>query len=81
MTEVGMFEAKTRLSELVARVLAGEAVVITRRGEPVARLVPIAGGSHRDSAARLIDQIRQRRVGHPLGAGMSIRELIEEGRR
>jgi prevent-host-death family protein len=39
MTSVGMHEAKTRLSELVAEVEAGGEVVITRRGRPVARLV------------------------------------------
>ena len=39
MTSVGMHEAKTRLSELVAEVEAGGEVIITRRGRPVARLV------------------------------------------
>lgn len=40
MTRVGMHEAKTQLSKLVERVEAGEEVVITRRGQPAARLVP-----------------------------------------
>jgi prevent-host-death family protein len=35
-----MDEAKTQLSKLVERVEAGEEMVITRRGEPAARLVP-----------------------------------------
>lgn len=39
--EVGAFEAKTHLSELLAEVEAGARVTITRRGKPVARLVPI----------------------------------------
>lgn len=39
--KVNMHEAKTRLSELVRRAASGEAVVISRRGRPVARLVPI----------------------------------------
>jgi prevent-host-death family protein len=39
MSEVGMHEAKSRLSELVAEVEAGGDVVITRRGRRVARLV------------------------------------------
>lgn len=42
MREVGAFEAKTHLSELLAAVEAGETVTITRRGRPVARLVPVA---------------------------------------
>lgn len=38
---VGVHEAKTHLSRLLNTVAAGEEVVITRRGEPAARLVPI----------------------------------------
>ena len=39
MEAVSLADAKTRLSELVARVEAGETVSITKRGKPVARLV------------------------------------------
>lgn len=38
---IGLFEAKTHLSELVARVEAGDEIVITRHNKPVAKLVPI----------------------------------------
>lgn len=37
---VGVHEAKTHLSKLLVHVAAGEEIVITRRGEEVARLVP-----------------------------------------
>ena len=37
---VGIHEAKTHLSKLLVRVAGGEEIVITRRGEAVARLVP-----------------------------------------
>jgi prevent-host-death family protein len=40
MARIGMHEAKTQLSKLVERVEAGEEIVITRRGEPAARLIP-----------------------------------------
>ena len=40
MTEVGAFDAKTHLSSLLDKVAQGEEVLITRRGLPVARLVP-----------------------------------------
>jgi len=43
MIEVGMHEAKTTLSQLVERVQAGEDVLITRNGEPAARLVAARG--------------------------------------
>ena len=41
VTQVGMHEAKTKLSQLVERAEAGEEIVIARNGTPVARLVPI----------------------------------------
>ncbi len=42
MAQVGMHEAKTKLSQLVERAEAGEDIVIARNGRPVARLVPVA---------------------------------------
>jgi prevent-host-death family protein len=42
MAQVGMHEAKTKLSQLVARAEAGEEIVLARNGKPVARLVPVA---------------------------------------
>lgn len=45
---VGLFEAKTHLSELVARASEGETITITRHGKPVARLVPVARSSSAD---------------------------------
>jgi prevent-host-death family protein len=41
MTTVTIHAAKTQLSKLIARVEAGEEVIIARRDKPVARLVPI----------------------------------------
>lgn len=40
--EIGLFESKARLSELVQRVLAGERFYITRRGKRVAELRPVS---------------------------------------
>jgi prevent-host-death family protein len=40
MTEVSVHEAKTHLSRLLRRVALGEEIVISRGGEPIARLVP-----------------------------------------
>ena len=41
MAQIGMHEAKTKLSQLVERAESGEDIVIARNGKPVARLVPI----------------------------------------
>jgi prevent-host-death family protein len=49
MTQVGMHEAKTKLSQLVERAEAGEDIVIARNGKPVARLVPVAATASLDS--------------------------------
>jgi prevent-host-death family protein len=43
-TVVNVHEAKTHLSQLLARVEAGEEIVIARAGKPVARLEPFFGG-------------------------------------
>ena len=43
-----MHEAKTHLSGLLRRVLAGEEIVICRGGKPVARLVPAGDAGHRE---------------------------------
>ena len=58
MTEIGAFEAKNRLSELLDQVEKGGEVVITRRGKPVARLIP-AG---RTEAGRLRAQAAAERI-------------------
>jgi len=53
MDAISLAEAKARLSELVDRVEAGDAIDITRRGKPVARLTAAAGPRKRVDAARL----------------------------
>lgn len=48
---VGLFDAKTRLSEYVARAEAGEEVIIMRHNKPVAKLVPLSAPSSATAAA------------------------------
>lgn len=45
---VNVQEAKTHLSQILARVEAGEDIVLARGGKPVARLVPVQGSPPRD---------------------------------
>lgn len=45
--EIGAFEAKTRLSELLEQVSRGRTYRITRRGKPVAELRPITTADSR----------------------------------
>jgi len=60
MTEVGSFEAKNKFSELLDRVERGEEVVITRRGKPVAKIVPAVGPSRREQSEAAMRRIRER---------------------
>ena len=81
MSTVGIFEAKNRLSELVERAARGEEIVITRRGQSVARLMPPARPNAQGQAQALAERIRRSRAGHALGVGALLREMVEEGRR
>jgi prevent-host-death family protein len=49
VTEFGMHEAKTHLSQLVERALAGEEIVVTRRGKPAVRLTPVEATGGREA--------------------------------
>ena len=79
MVSMGSFDAKTHLPALLKRVSMGETVQITRRGVPIAKLVPADEARPRDpkKAARRILELSK---GLTLGK-LTIRELIREGRR
>jgi prevent-host-death family protein len=82
--EVGAFEAKTHLSELLAAVEAGARVTITRRGKPVARLVPIEDDirAQRAEAFRKAADLRERiRATSGTFTVAEILELRDEGRK
>ena len=80
MNQVGAFEAKTHLPELLRRVEQGESVTITKHGKPVAMLVPINElASDVKSAIKAMREFRDKQG--PELRGISIRELIEQGRR
>jgi prevent-host-death family protein len=80
MESVGAYEAKTHLPQLLDRVARGEEIQITRNGRPIARLVPEPAEEAADIRS-VIAQIREFRKGRRLGDDVTIRELIEEGRR
>lgn len=77
MTSIGAFEAKNRLGSLLDRVEKGEEIVITRRGRPVARLVP-EEAQDRAAARAAVDRILTRKRS-PL-RGLKVKDLVEEGR-
>lgn len=79
MKEIGAFEAKSRLGQLLDRVEAGEEIVITRRGKAVARLVPSGSAFDRERGRKAAEMIRKMRKGVTLG-GLRVKDLVSEGR-
>jgi prevent-host-death family protein len=79
METVGAVEAKVHLTEILDRVERGESLTITRDGRPVAQLVPIPS-PHQRSRIEAIQALRVFGKGHRLD-GLTIRDLIDEGRR
>jgi prevent-host-death family protein len=79
MREIGAFEAKSKLGQLLDWVEAGEDVIITRRGKAVARLTSPDQAFDRERAQGAAARIRARRGGVMLG-GLKIKDLINEGR-
>ena len=82
-TEFAVVDAKARFSELLARAEAGEEIVIRRHGKAVAKLVP---AKRESTLAERIkaheDYVAWRKEHGPrLGPDLTIRQLIDEGRR
>jgi len=83
MESIGIYEAKSKLSQLVERAESGREVVITRRGKPVAKLVPVQAGQEVDRKA-IMGEIRAFSKTIKLKRKLTMRELreaIEWGRR
>ncbi|HMF06406.1 MAG TPA: type II toxin-antitoxin system prevent-host-death family antitoxin [Methylocella sp.] len=78
MITVGAFQAKTHLSALLDKVAAGEEVVITKHGKPIARLIG-AQGIDRARANEVFERLKALRKGTTLG-GLSWKELRDQGR-
>lgn len=70
---------KASLSEFLAGVKAGEEVIVTERGRPVARIVPYAsGGAELDELVRA-GRVRRSRGGLPAGFWQQYRPADPEG--
>lgn len=80
MDRVGVFEAKARLSELIAKAERGQETTITRSGKVVARLVPAAKGHRKNPNAAVIDRIITFGKTLKVKGRANMRDLIEDGR-
>jgi antitoxin (DNA-binding transcriptional repressor) of toxin-antitoxin stability system len=85
MRTVGIFEAKTKLSELIEAVKRGEEIRITQRGKPVARLVvdnEVGVQIEKPTAVEMLAQVREDL--RQKGMGMTLEDILsgrDEGRR
>ncbi len=77
--EVGSYEAKTKLPELLRGIQAGNRYTITLRGEPVAELLPADGRKNADAAAAVDDMLSFMQA-HRSVVGIDLKDLINEGR-
>ncbi len=77
MRQMGLFEAKQKLSELVERAGRGERIGITKRGKLAAVIGPVQEEANLTKAFEEIEKIRKRSKKVP---GVTVKSLIEEGR-
>jgi prevent-host-death family protein len=83
MSSIGAFEAKNTLGSLLDRVEKGEEITITRRGTPVAKLVPANSGFDREKARAAAEGLRKlaESINAPKFGWEEIRKMRDEGRR
>ncbi len=75
MGTVTLAEAKTHLSHLLDQVEAGEEVVITRRGRPIARISPVEKPKH---PIKSLAEFRKRMPGWRKSSAELLREMRDE---
>ena len=78
-TEIGAYEAKTRLPELLWQVKAGRQFTITNRGAAIADLVPSESTTPKDKTAA-VEKFKAFMRRNPVRGAADIRQLIDEGR-
>ena len=78
---VGAHDAKNQFGKLLDQVSKGEVIVISRRGVPVAKLIPYSEGFDREDAMRAAEEMIAASKGNRLPPGVTIKSLIEAGRR
>lgn len=80
MTKIAADQARNDFDALIDRAAAGEEIVITDGGKPVARLLPAETGENLRLPMSL-EELKEWRKGNRLGPDLTIRELVEEGRK
>ena len=79
MQTIGVFDAKTHFSSIIEKVLHGKEFLITRRGQPIAKITAVNAQSN-ESIAQTIDAILKFRKGRK-GSQAESKTWIQEGRK
>ena len=79
--QIGAFEAKTHFSQIIEKAENGADFIITRRGKPVAKIIPFKQESEMswEEAIEGMKELRKLYRGKP--GSFNIREAIEDGRK
>jgi len=78
LDEIGSYEAKTKLPEILRRVEAGEAFTITNRGKPIADIIPSRSSDRLKTQAAIANILKYKR--HKVSDD-TLSELKESGRK
>ena len=78
LEEIGSYDAKTKLPEILRRVETGEAFTITNRGKPIADLIPSQSASHHKTETAINNILKAKK--HTITDDM-LSELKESGRK
>jgi antitoxin (DNA-binding transcriptional repressor) of toxin-antitoxin stability system len=80
MITIGIFEAKSSLGQLAQSAAAGEVVVLTRRGKPIAEIRAPQAEIGQENVVQAIEALHRFRSANRVGA-FDIMKLVAEGRR
>ncbi|NLX20365.1 MAG: type II toxin-antitoxin system prevent-host-death family antitoxin [Phycisphaerae bacterium] len=81
MITVTIEDAGGKFTELLRRAAGGEEIIITEQGKPIARLSPMSQEPDQRKFPMSLEELREWRKGITLGPDLTIKQLIEEGRR
>lgn len=76
--EIGSYDAKTKLPEILRRVESGETFTITNRGKPVADLIPSRSGERVKTEAAISNILKSKK--HKI-SDQALKDLKESGRK
>jgi prevent-host-death family protein len=79
MKKLGLFEVKTHLSELLKEVSNGDIITITKRGKPIAQLVPYHEDNKDLSVNDVLDRFKE--IRNKVKGKIDIRKYVREGRK